>query len=185
MHLLHDSRQRVRDFPGGAVVKNPPANAGDTGSSPGPGRSHMPRSNKARAQLLSQRATVTEACMLQLLSLCAATTEASTPRACARQRESTAMRSLCTTMKSSPRSPQLEKARGKREFQAEEMGKKPSLEGMKQIGLYSKLLEYSSSNGEIGVALRHVGSSWTRARAHVPRIGRRILNHCATREALF
>ena len=25
-------------FPGGAVVKNPPANAGDTGSSPGPGR---------------------------------------------------------------------------------------------------------------------------------------------------
>ena len=32
-------------FPGGAVVKNPPANTGDTGSSPGPGRSHMPRSN--------------------------------------------------------------------------------------------------------------------------------------------
>ena len=32
-----------RDFPGGAVVKNPPANAGDTGSSSGPGRSHMPR----------------------------------------------------------------------------------------------------------------------------------------------
>ena len=34
-----------KDFPGGTVVKNPPANAGDTGSSPGPGRSHMPRSN--------------------------------------------------------------------------------------------------------------------------------------------
>ena len=34
-----------RDFPGGAVVKNPPANAGDTGSSPGPGRCHMPHSN--------------------------------------------------------------------------------------------------------------------------------------------
>ena len=33
------------DFPGGAVVKNPPANAGDMGSSPGPGRSHMPWSN--------------------------------------------------------------------------------------------------------------------------------------------
>ena len=33
------------DFPGGAVVKNPPANAGDTGWSPGLGRSHMPRSN--------------------------------------------------------------------------------------------------------------------------------------------
>ena len=35
-------------FPGGAVVRNPPANAGDTGSSPGLGRSHMPRSNWAR-----------------------------------------------------------------------------------------------------------------------------------------
>ena len=33
-----------RDFLGGAVVKNPPVNAGDTGSSPGPGRSHMLRS---------------------------------------------------------------------------------------------------------------------------------------------
>ena len=34
-----------RDFPGGAVVKNPPANAGDMGSSPDLGRSHMPQSN--------------------------------------------------------------------------------------------------------------------------------------------
>ena len=33
-------------FPGGVVVKNPPASAGDTGSSPGLGRSHMPQSNK-------------------------------------------------------------------------------------------------------------------------------------------
>ena len=33
------------DFPGGAVVKNPPANAGDTGSIPGLGRSHMPWSS--------------------------------------------------------------------------------------------------------------------------------------------
>ena len=33
------------DFPGGTVVKNPPANAGDTCSSPGLGRSHMPRSS--------------------------------------------------------------------------------------------------------------------------------------------
>ena len=32
-------------FPGGAVVENLPANAGHTGSSPGLGRSHMPRSN--------------------------------------------------------------------------------------------------------------------------------------------
>ena len=33
------------------------------------------------------------------------------------------------------------------------------------------------------VAPRHVGSSQTRARTHVPCIGRWILNHCATREA--
>ena len=33
------------------------------------------------------------------------------------------------------------------------------------------------------VALRHVGSSRTRARTRVPCIGRQILNHCATREA--
>ena len=38
-------KERRRDFPGGAVVKNPPAKAGDTGSSPGPGRSHVPWSN--------------------------------------------------------------------------------------------------------------------------------------------
>ena len=38
-------KKKKRDFPGGAVVKNPPANAGDTGLSPGLGRSHVPRSN--------------------------------------------------------------------------------------------------------------------------------------------
>ena len=40
-----DQESREEDFPGGTVVKNLPASAGDTGSSPGPGRSHMPRSN--------------------------------------------------------------------------------------------------------------------------------------------
>ena len=35
----------VKGFPGGAVVENLPANAGDMGSSPGLGRSHMPRSD--------------------------------------------------------------------------------------------------------------------------------------------
>ena len=38
-------KTKGRGLPGGAVVKNPPANAGDTGSSPGLGRPHMPRSN--------------------------------------------------------------------------------------------------------------------------------------------
>ena len=32
------------------------------------------------------------------------------------------------------------------------------------------------------VAVRHVGSSRTRARTRVPCLGRRILNHCAARE---
>ena len=36
---------KIRNFPGGAVVKNLPANAGDMGSSPGLGRSHMLWSN--------------------------------------------------------------------------------------------------------------------------------------------
>ena len=50
------------DFPGGAVVKNLPANSGDTGSSPGPGRSHVPQRDKTHVpQLLSPRATTTEA----------------------------------------------------------------------------------------------------------------------------
>ncbi|KAJ8789500.1 hypothetical protein J1605_022027 [Eschrichtius robustus] len=54
-------------FPGGAVVGNLPANAGDAGSSPGLGGSHMPRSNSAREpQLLS----------LRVWSLCSATREA-------------------------------------------------------------------------------------------------------------
>ena len=33
------------DFPGGPVVGKPPANAGDTGSIPGPGRFHMSQGN--------------------------------------------------------------------------------------------------------------------------------------------
>ena len=76
-------------FPGGAVVENLPANAGDTGSSPGLGGSHMPRSSWAREpQLLS----------LRVWSLCPATGEAVT------------VRGPRTAMKSGPRSPQLEKA---------------------------------------------------------------------------
>ena len=51
-----------RGFPGGSVVKNPPANAEDMGSNSGLGRSHMLMSNKAQApQLLSPHAAATEA----------------------------------------------------------------------------------------------------------------------------
>ena len=66
-------------FPGGAVVESPPANAGDMGSSPGPGGSHMPWSSWARAsQLPSLCSTAHEP---QLLSQCTTTTEARAPRA--------------------------------------------------------------------------------------------------------
>ena len=51
---LSELKTFTEGFPAGAVVKNLPANAGDTGSSPGLGRSHMPRSNQAREpQLLA------------------------------------------------------------------------------------------------------------------------------------
>ena len=39
-----DSKTMPPGFAGGSVVENLPANAGDTGSSPGLGRSHMPQS---------------------------------------------------------------------------------------------------------------------------------------------
>ena len=35
MELLGGLNEKVQGFPGGAVVENLPANAGDTGSSPG------------------------------------------------------------------------------------------------------------------------------------------------------
>ena len=83
------SKSEKKGFPGGAVVENLPANAGDTGSSPGLGRSHVPRSDQAREpQLLS----------LHVWSLCSAT------------REAAIVRGLRTTMKSGPHLPQLEKA---------------------------------------------------------------------------
>ena len=44
-HSICYNRKSFLGFPGGAVVKNPPANAGDMGSSPGLGRSQMPWSN--------------------------------------------------------------------------------------------------------------------------------------------
>ena len=45
--LLTEKKWDFLDFLGGPVVKNPPANAGNTGLVLGPGRSHMPtRANK-------------------------------------------------------------------------------------------------------------------------------------------
>ena len=44
---LNDFKTQSGGFLGGAVVENLPADAGDTGSSPGLGRSHMLRSNRS------------------------------------------------------------------------------------------------------------------------------------------
>ena len=43
--ISHTQKDKYWDFPGGAVVGNPPASAGDTGSIPDPEGSHMPQSN--------------------------------------------------------------------------------------------------------------------------------------------
>ena len=76
-------------FPGGAVVENLPANAGNTGSSPGLGGSRMPRSGWAREPWLLS---------LRVWSLCSATREAAT------------VRGPRTAMKSGPHLPRLERA---------------------------------------------------------------------------
>ena len=85
-------------FPGGAVVESLPANAGDTGSSPGLGRSHMPRNGWAREpQLLS----------LRVWSLCPAAGGAAV------------VRGPRTAMKSGPHLPQLERALARTEDPAQ------------------------------------------------------------------
>ena len=85
IEISSNSDSFLRDFPGGTVVKNPPASAGDMGLSPGLGRSHMPWSNKAHEpQLLSLHSIARKP---QWLSPLAATTEAHTPRAHAPQQE--------------------------------------------------------------------------------------------------
>ena len=45
--LNNNLNMELLDFPGGAVHKSLPANSGDIGSIPGPGRFHMPHSNQA------------------------------------------------------------------------------------------------------------------------------------------
>ena len=63
------------------MVGSPPANAGDMGSGPGPGGSHVPRSDWACVpQLLS---LCSGACEPQLLSPRTVITEARVPGACA------------------------------------------------------------------------------------------------------
>ena len=75
LHLLNNAikkKKKDQGFPGGSVVKNPPANAGDTGSVPNLGRSHMPRQLNpcftiAEPVLLSPGTTTSEAGHLEPL----------------------------------------------------------------------------------------------------------------------
>ena len=48
------------DFPGGSVVKNPSASAGDSGSSPGLGRSQPEEGNGTHSSILAWRISWTE-----------------------------------------------------------------------------------------------------------------------------
>ena len=73
--VIQEDRQ---GFPGGAVVESLPVSGGDTGSGPGLGGSHMPRSGWAHEP--------------QLLSLCSAAGEAA------------AVGGPCTAMKGGSRS---------------------------------------------------------------------------------
>ena len=102
-------KKRFLGFSGSPVVKNPPANAGDAGLIPGPGISHMPQSNQARAP--------------RLLSLCSGAWKAQlpahvpqllkplSPKACAPQLEKPPQWEACPSQQqSSPSSLQLEKS---------------------------------------------------------------------------
>ena len=86
-YVLSTVKSSSLGFPGGAVVESLPASAGDTGSSPGLGRSRMPRSDWAHEpQLLS----------LRVWSLCSATGGAAIvkgPRTAMKSGPRTAMRS--------------------------------------------------------------------------------------------
>ena len=102
IRITYKSKKEIEDFPGGTVVKNPPANAGDTGSSPGPGRSHRPQINCA-PQLYPCNHNYW-VCVPQLLKpMCL--------EPCSAAREVTTVRRLRISTKSSPCLPQLEKAR--------------------------------------------------------------------------
>ena len=109
-----------RSFPGDSVVENPTANAGDTGSIPGPGLPHMSQSNQTHVP--------------QLLSLCSrawelGSTEPEDPRVRAPQQATTMRNPHTLTMEQSP----LAITRGKPMHQ-----QRPSTTKTKQINLQRK-----------------------------------------------
>ena len=85
------------DFPGGSVVKNPPANAGDTDSIPDPGR--YPHASEQLSH------------MPPLLGLCSrmAATEAQAPKSPCSATRGAMQYEACTQLESSLHSLRLEK----------------------------------------------------------------------------
>ena len=94
--------------PGGSVDKNPAANAGDMDLIPGPGGSHMLRAAKPVHRNYWASAPEPASCNAE--PECCTCSSPCTWSLCSTARETTAVRSPCTAMKSSPCSPQLEKA---------------------------------------------------------------------------
>ena len=103
----------MEGFPGGSVVKNLPASAGDMGLIPDPGRSHMLQSNKA--------------CAPQLLGLCRSAQEPQLLKphplkSVLHDRRHCSENSVHHNW-NSPCSPQLEKIPGSNKDPAESTGK--------------------------------------------------------------
>ena len=122
-HRMYQSRNSIRGFHRGSVVRNPPAKAGDTGLIPGLGRVHVPKNNKARVpQLLNQFSRAQE---LQLrkppsLSPCA-------------MREATAMGSPRSTTGSSPAHHNQRKASTATKTQHSQTNTKKNIKKLKEI----------------------------------------------------
>ena len=107
--LLVAKYEKNKGFPGGSVVKNPPINAGDTGSIPGSGRTHVPWSY--RASVPQPLSLCPGAQKWQPLSPTLQLLKTVRPRAQALQQEKPRQwEASRPQLESSPQSPQLEKS---------------------------------------------------------------------------
>ena len=118
--LAYTDVEKIRDFPGGTVNKNLPANAGDTCLISAPRRFHLSRGNQATAP--------------QLLSLHSPAPAPQGP--CSTAREAAPLRSLWTTVRSSPCSMRLEKARAE---QRRSGAAKNKVNNLKKMNNFRKL----------------------------------------------
>ena len=101
---VNEQNAPISDFPGGTVGGSLPANAGGTGSAPGPGAFHLPWSNGARVpQLLSPRCRAQAPRLSSLLQLL----EPAHPEPVLCTKRSHPNKKPAHTMQSSLRSPQL------------------------------------------------------------------------------